>query len=204
MKNRTCFRQTEARWPSLLTDWPEKKNDFGIGRWVLASCQFSSKFMCSAIAKEKSKMVQPTRQSIRFKDDYLLTDRTEPPSQPPDLVKYAELFLPVEFRQNLFIGYICEVENSSANQMPRRPSLLTDWSEKHKLGRGRRVFTSCQVSSKFMSSAAAEDKSKMSQPTRGRLSVDGSYRTPTPTWSKKPSIFFWSISVKILSAVTWE
>ena len=63
-----------------------------------------------------------------------------------NLVEDVEILLPVEFRWIPFCGFRGEVENVSANHRPGRPSCSSDWSEKHKLGRGRWDLASCQVS----------------------------------------------------------
>ena len=40
-RSRKCLSQSEAKHPSLFSNWPEKHN-FYRGYWVLASCQVSS------------------------------------------------------------------------------------------------------------------------------------------------------------------
>ena len=114
----------------------------------------------SVVLEEKSKMSRP----IRGKCGHLVF-----PIGPKNtnLVENVVILLPVKCRWILFSGFRGEVENVSANQRPGRPSCFSDWPEKHKLGRGRWYLASCHVS--FNSySAVSEEKSKMSQPTRGQ------------------------------------
>ena len=63
-----------------------------------------------------------------------------------NLVKDVEILLPIKFRWIPFSSFRGEVENVSANQRPGRPSCFSDRPEKHKLGRGRWVLASCEVS----------------------------------------------------------
>ena len=63
-----------------------------------------------------------------------------------NLVEDIEILLLVKFPWIPFSGFREEVENVSANQRPGRPSFFFfQWSEKHKLGRGRWDLASCQV-----------------------------------------------------------
>ena len=63
-----------------------------------------------------------------------------------NLVEVVKILLPVKFRWIPFSGFRGEVENVSANQRPGQPSCFSDRPKKHKLGRGRWDFASCQVS----------------------------------------------------------
>ena len=79
-------------------------------------------------------------QQIRAWQPYLLIDGHKKVEE--DL----EYLLPVRFGEILCSGCRGDVENVSANQSPRRPYLLTDRHEKHKLGKGPWVLASCKVS----------------------------------------------------------
>ena len=63
-----------------------------------------------------------------------------------NLVEDIETLLPVKFCWIPFNSFRGKVENVSANQRPGRPSCFSHRPEKHKLGRGRWNFASCQVS----------------------------------------------------------
>ena len=94
-----------------------------------------------------------------------------------NLVEGVEILLPVKFCWIPFSGFREEIENVSANQRPERSSCFSDRPEKHKLGRGRWDFASCQVSFEFRS-AVSEEKSKMWKftpdgRTDDRLRTDG-------------------------------
>ena len=123
--------------PSCFSDRPEK-HKLGRGHWDLASCQRFVEFR-SAVSEQKLKMSQP----IRGQGGHLVF-----PIGPKNtnLVEGVEILLPVKFRWIPFSGFRGEVENVSANQRPGRPSCFSDRPEKHKLGRGRWVLASCQVS----------------------------------------------------------
>ena len=107
---------------------------------TLRSCSLSSfvKFR-SAVSEEKSKMSQP----IRGQGGHLVF-LIGPKNT--NLVEDVEILLPVKFRWIPFSSFRGEVEKVSANQRPGRPSCFSNWPEKHKLGRGRWDFASCQVS----------------------------------------------------------
>ena len=78
-----------------------------------------------------------------------------------------EILLPVKFPWISFSGCRGIVKNVSANYRPGRPSRFSDWPEKHKLR--KRTLKSWFLSS-FVEfhSAAAQKKSKTSQPIRGQ------------------------------------
>ena len=63
-----------------------------------------------------------------------------------NLVEDVAILLPVKFRWILFSDFRGDIENVSANQRSGRPSCFSDRPKKHKLGRGRWYFASCQVS----------------------------------------------------------
>ena len=63
-----------------------------------------------------------------------------------NFVEDVKILLPVKFRWIPFSSFRGEVENVSVNQRSGRPSCISDWSEKHKLGRGCLDLASDQVS----------------------------------------------------------
>ena len=107
---------------------------------MLRSC-FLSSFVefRSEVSEEKSKMSQP----IRGQGGHLVF-LIGPKNT--NLVEDVKILLPVKFRWIPLSSFRGEVENLSANQRPGRPSCFSDWSEKHKLGRGRWDLASYQVS----------------------------------------------------------
>ena len=115
-----------------------KKHKFGRKCWDLASCQVFVAF-CSAVSEEKSKMSY----QIRGKGGVLVF-LIGPKNT--NLEEDVEILLPVKFRWIKFSGFSGEVQNISANVRPGRPSCFSDQPEKHKFGRGRWDFGSCQVS----------------------------------------------------------
>ena len=117
-----------VKWlPSCFSDQLEKK--FGRGRWDLASCQVSLKFV-QRFQRRGLKCLRQSdaRAAILF---FRMARKTQ------TWQRTFEILLPVKFRWIPFSGFRGEVENVSANQRPGRPSCLSDRPEKHKLGRER-------------------------------------------------------------------
>ena len=84
------------------------------------------------------------------------------------LVEDVDILLPVNFRWIPLSGFRGEVENISANKRPGWPSCFSDWhKKKHKTW--QRTLKSCFLPSFIeFRSAVSEEKSKMSQPIRGK------------------------------------
>ena len=108
---------------------------------------------CAAVAEEMSKMSQP----IRALDGHICLPIG---TKNTNLVKDLEYLLPVKFHEILCSDCSGEVENVSANQSPWWPYLLINQHEKHNLGRGPSVLSSCKVSW----NSVQEEMSKKRQP----------------------------------------
>ena len=80
-----------------------------------------------------------------------------------NLVEDVEILLPVKFRWILFSGFRGEIENVLVNQRPGWPSCFSYRPEKHKLGRGRWDFASCQVSLNSVQQIQRRSKKCLSQ-----------------------------------------
>ena len=128
MRSRKCLSQSEVRTAILFFPIGPKNTNLVED---VRSC-FLSSFVefRSADSEEKSNMSQP----IRGHGGHLVF-----PIDPKNtnLVEDVSILLPVKFLWIPFSGFRGEVENVSANQSPGRPSCFSDWSLKHKLGRGR-------------------------------------------------------------------
>ena len=123
-------------WPFCFSNRLEKHN-LGRGRWDLASCQVSLNSVQRFQRRSRKCLSQSeARAAILF---------FRSARKNTNLVEDIEILLPVKFRWILFSGFKGEVENVSANQRPGRPSCFSDWSEKHKLCRGRWDLASCQI-----------------------------------------------------------
>ena len=114
-----------------------KKYKLGRGHWDLASCHVSLKSF-QLLKRGSQKCLSQSEARSRH-----LVFPIGPKNT--NLVEDIEILLPVKFRWILFNGFREDVENISTNQRPGRPSCFSDWSEKHKLGRGCWDLASCQV-----------------------------------------------------------
>ena len=109
-----------------------------------------------------------------------------------NLVKDVEILLPIKFRWIPFSSFRGEVENVSANQRPGRPSCFSDRPEKHKLGRGRWVLASCEVSLNSVQrfqrrSRKCEKLTTDGRRTDGRRTDDGRRTTRDHNSALEPS-----------------
>ena len=113
-------------------------NNTDVVRTLRSCCLSSFVEFRSAVSEKKSKMFQP----IRGQGGHLIF-----PIGPKNtnLVEDIDILFPTKFCRIPFSGFREEVENVSVNQRPGRPSCFSDRPEKHKLGRGRLEFASCQV-----------------------------------------------------------
>ena len=132
-------------------------------------------FSLSAVSEEKSKMSQP----IRGQGGHLVF-LIGPKNT--NLVEGVEILLPIKFRWIPFSGFRGEVENVSANQRPGQPSCFSDRPEKHKLGRGRWDFASCQVLLNSIQRFQRRSRKCLSQSRARRPSCFSDRPEKTQTW----------------------
>ena len=76
-------------------------------------------------------------------------------------------YLHIKFCQIQFSGCRGEVGNVTANQMLKRPSLMTERPEKHKLG-GARILSTCFLFRLVQIRSVIVEKSKMFKLIRGQ------------------------------------
>ena len=137
----TIVHLSTSFWNGTQTDTCNdlhEKHKLGGGRWVLTSCKVSlnsvQRFQRSRKCLSQSEagvaiLVFPSNRPKHTK-----------------LGKDVEILLPVKFRQNS-VHRFQKKSKKCLSQSEARVAILVFWStQKHKLGRGRWDFASCQVS----------------------------------------------------------
>ena len=133
-----CHLFEESARAAIFVFWLDEKHKLGSRHWDLASCQVSFNSNQQFQRRSWKCLSQSEARAA------MLFFRSARKTQ--NLVEDVEILLSIKFRWIPFSDFRGEVENVSANQRPGRPSCFSDRPEKHKLGRGRWVLASCQVS----------------------------------------------------------